>query len=32
MDFVDFRVLIPFELCNIGKPLHIQLWRMEITA
>ena len=25
------ELLVPFELCNIGKPLHIRSWRMEIT-
>lgn len=26
------KLLVPFELYNIGKPLHIRSWRMEITT
>lgn len=26
------ELLVPFELYNIGEPLHILSWRMEITT
>lgn len=26
------ELLVPFELCNIGKPLYIRSWRMKITT
>ena len=28
---MNFNSLIPFELCNIGKPFHIWFWCMKIT-
>lgn len=32
IDFVNYYTLVPFELCNIGKLLHIWSWCMEITT
>ena len=32
IDFVNHYALVPFELYDIGKPLHIRSWRMEITT
>ena len=32
IDFVNYYALVLFELCNIGKPLHIWSWCMEITT
>ena len=32
IDFVNHYALVPFELCDIGKPLHIRSWCMEFTT